>query len=159
METLSKTSPEIAKALEIVDKQMLNENGKFQLLIKNGGVNHEMMFALDENYSYVTDAFQDNGAMISNDSAENSIVRVNNTTPGEQMVILDSTNKELEQRKLDNTDIVLSNGMAYVKKMEDIRDNSIVDNEAALVNPLFLVLVVVTEALLLGFFLFMIFTG
>ena len=150
METLSKTSPEIAETLKMLHEHLLDNTGAFQLLIKNGGTNHEMMFAFDENYNNVSDAFQTNGAILTNDASENSIVRLNNTVPGEQLLLLRSTNKTLEQ-KIDEKTGTLSNEMQYIKKMDDI-DN--VGNA----STIFLTVVTVAEVLMLGIYLFLNFT-
>lgn len=157
METLARVSPEISKAFEIIDTNLLNKEGFFQFALKNGKTNHDMSFRLGSSYSSVTQAFNSTGISITHDSKENGVVIINNTNPGEQILILDSVNEELKKEKLDNTQAILNNGMAYVKKMEDLRDNSSLD-EAASVNPFFLITVIIAEVLLIGFFLFIIFT-
>ena len=60
---LNQSSPELAEAFQLVDDNLLKQEGAFQFLVKNDGTSCEMMFALDEHYNAVSEAFQDNGAM------------------------------------------------------------------------------------------------
>ena len=152
---LRKTSPEIGEALELIDNNLLNQKGGFQFLLKNGGKEHEMMFALDEHYNNVSDAFQNNGAMVSNDVKENNIIRLPNSTPGDQLFTLQNTNAELKQNTLENAQNTLENGMAMVKKFEPPKPEQADLNEAANISPVLLVVVTIVEMALIGLFVFL----
>lgn len=152
---LNKTSPEVAQAFELINNNLLNKEGAFQFLLKNGGTEHEMMFALDEHYNNVSEAFGNNGAMLTNDVDENSIVRLPNTTKGDQLLILKQTNAELKQNSLENTNQqVLEQGVAMVKKYEPPKPEENLD-EAANVSPTLLIIVTIVELLLIGAYIFM----
>lgn len=150
---LNQSSPELAEAFQLVDDNLLKQEGAFQFLVKNDGTSCEMMFALDEHYNAVSEAFQDNGAMVSNDVNENNIVRVPNGM--DQLFTLQNTNAELKQNSLENTQNVLENGVAMVKKYEPPKPEEELD-EAANISPVLLVVVTVVEMLLIGVFIFLI---
>lgn len=154
MELLGTKSPEIKTALTLIQEQVLNEKGAFQMAIKNGGNHHEMIFAVDENYNNISSSFSESGAMVSNDIMENSIIRVNDTTPGEQLLILSTTLESLRQKKKEEVENLKVAENVYQKKLD--YPNTI-NNEAANVNRIFLIVVLVTEILLLligSYFLF-----
>ena len=117
MELLSTTSPELSIALNLINNHILNEQGAFQMAIKNGGMHHEMVFAMDENYISVSDSFRESGAMVSSDMMENNIVRVNNTTEGEQLMILNATLENLKQKKIDKAQSELLQNVYQKKKV------------------------------------------
>ena len=151
---LNQTSPEISEAFKLIDDNLLNKEGAFQFLLKNGGTEHEMMFALDEHYNDVSEAFQHNGAMISNDVNENNIVRLPNSTPGDQLLTLQQTNAELKQNELEASQQTLENGVAMVKTYEPPKAEEDLD-EAANVSPTLLIVVTIVELLLIGVYVFL----
>lgn len=146
MDILGSKSPELKTALTLIQEHVLNEKGAFQMAIKNGGNNHEIMFALDENYAHISDSFYESGAMVTHDAMEHSVIRVNNTTPGEQLLILSTTVDSLKQRKIEERDNKLVDKNVYQKKLEY---PNIVKDETANVNKFFLIVVLVTQILLL----------
>ena len=151
MQLLGAKSPELMTALTLIQEQLLNEKGAFQMAVKNGGKQHEMMFAVDENYNHVSTAFHESGAMVSHDAMEHSIIRVNNTSPGEQLMVLSTTLDNLRQKKIESS---LVNQNVYQKQL--VYPNQM--NEAANVHKTFLIVVLVAEMLLLlvgSYFLFM----
>jgi len=145
MEILGNKSPELKTALILIQEHVLNEKGAFQMAIKNGGNNHEIMFALDENYSNISDSFHESGAIVTHDAMEHSIIRINNTTPGEQLLILSTTVDSLNQKKIEERNTLI-NKNGYQKKLEY---PNIMKDEAANVHKTFLIIVLITQILLL----------
>lgn len=150
LELLSKSSPEVATSLEIINKHILDDTGAFQMAVKNGGQNSEIMFAMDDNYSEVVNAFYESGAMVSQDANDNSIVRPNNTTPGEQLVILNATLENLDELKLEK-----ENGESLTNNYQKILklDNDKLGETANISNSLLPVLVIANIILLVLFIL------
>ena len=144
---LNQTSPELAEALQLIDNNVLNKPGTFQFLLKNGRTNHEMMFALDEHYNNVSKAFHNNGAMVSNDEDENSIVRLPNSTPKSQMLILEGTNAQLKQ--------TLSQGVSMVKTYEPTKKLEEKSSEVANVNGTLLIIITIVEVFLITLYIYM----
>lgn len=150
---LQQKSPELLTSFMIIYNHILNNKGSFQMAIKNSGKIHEIVFAMDENYSNVSESFLESGAMVSNDTMENNIVRVNSSTPGEQLMLLNATLENLNQRKLEQTQIDLGLQNVYQKKLEYPQNL----NEAANVNGTFLTIIAIAEIILLSFFFYFIF--
>ena len=117
MQLLSDLSPELSTALTIINNHILNEQGAFQMAIKNGGERHEIVFAMDENYSVISESFRESGAMVSSDMMENDIVRVNNTTEGEQLMILNATLENLDQKRIDKAQSEILQNVYQKKKV------------------------------------------
>lgn len=149
-QVLNKSSIELATALMLINDHVLKEPGMMRMAVKNENGTKEMAFSMDENYASISTAFSESGAMVSNDIMENSIVRINNSMPGEQLMILNATYENLNQQKLEKTSINLEN--SYQKKL--IYPNNI--NEAAHVNKTFLIVIAITEILLIAFAYFFI---
>ena len=149
MQLLSDLSPELSTALTIINNHILNEQGAFQMAIKNGGERHEVVFAMDENYSVISESFRESGAMVSSDMMENDIVRVNNTTEGEQLMILNATLENLDQKRIDKAQSEILQNVYQKKK---VFEQSI--NESANTFNIFLMTIVGFEVviLLIGFF-------
>ena len=163
VQELSKSSPEIGQALELIDNNLLNKQGGFQFLLKNGGTEHDMMLAVDEHYTDVSNAFKSSGAdvgtmagtMVGSSDQENSIIRIK---PEEQLVVLDSVNSMLKHDSLENTqENTLEQGVAMVKKYEPPKPEETDLNEAANASPRLLIIVTIAEVLLIGAYLFMMF--
>lgn len=150
MELLGTKSPELMTALTLIQEQILKEKGAFQMAVKNGGRHHEMVFAVDENYADVSTAFYESGAMVSHDVMEHSIIRVNNTTPGEQLMILSATLENLRQKEMESS---LVNQNNYQKQL--VYPSQM--NEAANVYSVFLTVVSIAELLLISVFLYILF--
>lgn len=150
---LQQSSPELFASFMIIYNHILNEKGSFQMAIKNGGKIHEIVFAMDENYSNVSESFYQSGAMVSNDAMENNIIRVNNFSAGEQLMILNATLENLNQRKIEQDPNIISLQNQYQKKLE-YKNNF---NEAANVNGTFLTIIAIAEIILLSFFFYFIF--
>ena len=149
MDILGKFSPEIKEAMLIIYNYVLNKDGAFQMAIRDDLNNHDMAFGMDENYSNILDAFNTNGAFISHDINGNGVVTVNETIPGNQLLILKSTNETLTADMDKNINPELSNNYQYVKKMESSQTG----------NTSFILLVVMSifEVLLLGIYFIFIF--
>lgn len=145
LELLKTNSVELSTALTIINSHVLNENGAFKMAIKNGGKNHEMAFSMDENYIDISTAFLESGAMVSQDTMENSIVRVNNSTEGEQLVILNATLENLNQRKLEQSQINVEK--QYQKQL--LYPNNL--NQTASVSGSLLIIIAIAEIMLLTF--------
>ena len=145
LEVLKANSTELSLALSIINDHVLNENGAFKMAIKNGGNVHEMAFLMDENYADVSTAFLESGAMVSNDAMENTIVRVNNTTEGEQLVILNSTLENLNQKELTQNQNDLEK--QYQKQL--LYPNNI--NQSANIYNTLLVVIAIAEVIILTF--------
>lgn len=145
MELLGTKSPELMTALTLIREQVLNEKGAFQMAVKNNSDRHEMRFAVDENYAHVYTAFSESGAMVTHDAMENGIIRVIDTMPGEQLLVLSTTLDSLRQRKkeVEENELALQN--QYQKQLIYSEENS----EAANVHKTFLIVALVTEMLLL----------
>lgn len=144
MDLLGMNSPELMTSLTIIQEQVLKEKGAFQLAVKNSGVNREMMFAVDENYANISTAFQESGAMVTHDAMEHSIIRVNDTMPGDQLLILSATLDNLRQKEKEAEQNALVAQNQYQKKLVYPTMN----NEAANVGKTFLIVSIVTEILL-----------
>ena len=144
MQLLSDLSPELSTALTIINNHILNEQGAFQMAIKNGGERHEVVFAMDENYSVISESFRESGAMVSSDMMENDIVRVNNTTEGEQLMILNATLENLDQKRIDKAQSEILQNVYQKKK---VFEQSI--NESANTFNIFLMTIVGFEVVIL----------
>ena len=94
-EILSSTSIELSLVLVMIHQYVLNKEGTFHMSIKNGGIHPEIVFLTDENVSEILESFIERGAMVGQDTMENTIVRVSNTTMGEQLVTLNATLENL----------------------------------------------------------------
>ncbi len=147
MNLLEKTSPEIKEAMVIIYNYVLNREGSFQMAIRDNGKKHDMAFGMDDNYSDIIDAFNINGAYVSYDSNERAIITVNETLPGNQLLILNTTHETLgfNLEEEFNTSLVSDN--QYVKKMDK--------KEAANVNFVVLIILAIVETLIIaGYFIF-----
>ena len=142
MDILGQSSPEIKEAMGIIYNHVLNRKGAFQMAINNHENNHDMAFGMDQNYHDILDAFNSNGAYVSYDSNENGIVTVNETIPGNQLLILNSTNESLDVNLDNNINPELINSRQYVKKLDS--------NEAAKANYTVLIILCIIEIILLG---------
>lgn len=138
---LGTKSPELMLAMILLQEQILNEKGAFQMAVKNDGNHYGIMIAADENYAHVINAFSESGAMVTYNAMEHGIIRVNDTTPGEQLMVLNATLENLRQKK----EASLVNQNSYQKQL--LYPNNM--NEAANVHTTFLIVVLVTEVLLL----------
>ncbi len=148
MNLLEKTSPEIKEAMVIIYNYVLNREGSFQMAIRDNGKKHDMAFGMDDNYSDIIDAFNINGAYVSYDSNERAIITVNETLPGNQLLILNTTHETLgfNLEEEFNTSLVSDN--QYVKKMDK--------KEAANVNFVVLIILAIVETLIIaGYFIFL----
>lgn len=141
---LTTLSPEVSTSLNIIHNHVLNEQGAFQMALKNGDNQHEIMFAMDENFSNISSSFRESGAMVSSDAMENDIVRVNNTVEGEQLMILNTTLESLNQKKKEKLQAELLQN-TYQKKL--IYENT--NQEAANTFNIFLITLVSTEVIIL----------
>ena len=145
MQLLGTTSPELKEALSIINNHVLNEAGAFQMAVKTEDNMHNMAFRMDESYHDVLSAFNNNGAYVSYDASEHGIATVNETVPGNQLLILSSTNEELNKEKNIEMKPELNNVYQYVKKNEN--------KEAANVSYTFLKVIIVAEIMLVGMYL------
>ena len=149
MNLLSQTLPEVSTSLAIINNHILNEPGKFQMAVRNNDGKSDIVFAMDENYSVISESFRESGAMLSSDAAENSIVKVNNTTAGEKLMLLTATLENLDAKKqLKAESNMLEN--SYQKKK--VYEPPI--NENANTFNIFLMTIVAFEVaiMLIGFF-------
>lgn len=148
MEILGRTSPIMKEAMSIIYTHVLNRDGAFQMAIRNNDGNHDMAFGMDENYNDILDAFNTNGAYVSYDENEHGIVTVNETIPGNQLFILNTTNEALGANFINNDNNGLNNNYQRVKKIEI--------NDVAKANYVLLAIMCVTEVLLLSiYFIFL----
>lgn len=147
MKFLGQVSPELEQAMNIIYNHVLNHDGAFQMAIRNND-NYDMAFGMDTNYSNILDAFNDNGAYVSYDSNQNGIVTVNETIPGNQMFILNSTNEVLGTNINNNINQEINNNRQYVKTIDN--------NEVANANYVLLAIMCVIEVILLAvYFIFL----
>lgn len=148
MDLLEKTSPEIKEAMVIIYNYVLNREGSFQMAIRDNGKKHDMAFGMDDNYSDIIDAFNINGAYVSYDSNERAIITVNETLPGNQLLILNTTHETLGVNLEEEFNTSLVSDNQYVKKMDK--------TEAANVNFVVLIILAIVETLIIaGYFIFL----
>ena len=148
MNLLEKTSPEIKEAMVIIYNYVLNREGSFQMAIRDNGKKHDMAFGMDDNYSDIIDAFNINGAYVSYDSNERAIITVNETLPGNQLLILNTTHETLGVNLEEEFNTSLVSDNQYVKKMDK--------TEAANVNFVVLIILAIVETLIIaGYFIFL----
>lgn len=140
---LMQKSPELMMSLNIVDEEVLGKTGLFQMNVDNKNGNYGFSFILDENYSDLTQAFSEGGAMVTNDAAENSVVMLNNTTPGDNLFALNITASSIHdlRQQIKN----LQNVNAYQKQLK--YDPKM--NESALANPNFFMIVLIANLIML----------
>ena len=140
---LMQKSPELMMSLNIVDEEVLGKTGLFQMNVDNKNGNYGFSFILDENYSDLTQAFSEGGAMVTNDAAENSVVKLNNTTPGDNLFALNITASSIHdlRQQIKN----LQNVNAYQKQLK--YDPKM--NESALANPNFFMIVLIANLIML----------
>lgn len=151
-ELLSKNLPEVSTSFDIISKHVMNKEGSFQMGIKNGpNSKHDMLFYMDGNYNNISESFRESGALVSMDTSENNIVRVNNNMLGEQLLVLNSTLGNLNQKELNNANTELNKDFQFVKKYEDP-----IDNEAANVSQFLLITTICIEIVFIGlYFIFL----
>lgn len=156
MDLLGANSPELKEALVLLNQSVIGENGAFQMAVNNTENKNDLLFAMDENYSNIMDAFSNNGAIVKIDAEEHGIVYVHDDLPGNQLITLATTNEELaaEKEKKQANNIELKNSYQYVKKI----DLPNVD-QAAKVSYILLGTVAVTEILFVVFYLLHLFLG
>ena len=144
MELLGTKSPELMIALTLINEQVLNRNGAFQMAVKSKEDNHDMRFALDENYADIYTAFGQSGAMVSHDEMENGIIMVNDNMTGEQLLILSTALENLRQREKEAIEAQSGLQNQPQKSLGSYGMN----NEVANVNKTFLMVALVAEILL-----------
>lgn len=137
-DVLMQKSPELMTSLNIIDDEVLGKKGLFQMNVNNNDGNLDFSFILDDNYNDLTEAFTESGAMVTNDAAENSVVVLRNTTPGDNLFALNITAESIHDLR-QQVKKSLENG--YQKKLEYKNSN----NETALANPNFLVVVLIAN--------------
>ena len=148
MEILSGLSIELKLALDIIYNNVLGQEGAFQMAIRSNDIYNDMAFGMDKNYSNILDAFNINGAYVSYDENENGIVTVNETLPGNQLLILSATNESLNSIKEEKTPAELINNPQLIKKIDN--------RESANANYTLLIVMCITEILLLSvYFIFL----
>lgn len=130
---------------EIVFSEM-NSDGTMKVGINNHNGNYNIGINMSSEYQNLADALNANGASVSMDNNENSIVRLDGDKL-DQYSVLSNTKSTLEKEEEKE----LNNNYQYVKKME------LPDNEAAKVSPYFLIVVAITELLLVGFYFIFLF--
>ena len=147
MELLGKASPELKEAMTFTYENVLGKPGAFQMAIKNSRSNYDMMMGMDKNYSNELTALGDNGATVTHDANEYGMAAIKEHVPGNQLLILSSTNEMLRKEKENGLNSELKNNYQYLKKIEN--------EEAANVNYTFLITVILAEVLLVGsYFIF-----
>jgi cell division protein FtsX len=99
-------------------------------------------------YQNLVDALNTNGAVVSMDNNENSVITISGNTL-DQTTVLSNTKETLEKEKEEVNE--LTNNYQYIKKLEPPK------NEAARVSPTFLIVVAIMEVILIGFYLVMMF--
>lgn len=139
MDVLSKASPEIKETLEIVNNNAFGRKGAFQMAINNANSRHEVLFAMDNNYNDILNAFNDNGATVERDTEDHGIVLINDDMPGNQLLILTNTNEDLAKEKELINDPVLKKNNQLVKKIDM--------NQAARVSHILLSTIAIAEIL------------
>jgi len=144
-ELLGKNSLELMTSLTIIQEHILGRNGMFQMTLKNSVPNHEMIFTGDENYDNVSTAFYESGAIVTHNAMEHSIIKVNDTMPGDRLIILSSTLDNLRQKQIENNQNTLTNQNQYQKKLIYPDINS----EAANASKTFLMISIITDVILL----------
>lgn len=134
---LTKKAPELVTSLMIVNEDILNKKGAFQMAVKTTGFRHDILFAMDENYTDTATAFRESGALISQDVIGNCVVKVDGNSLGDQVTTLNATLENIRQR---NNNLVNSNNNQ--KKLIYKND------QAANVNNIFLITITIAEVIL-----------
>ena len=147
MSILKQKSKEISEAMLIIYSYVLGRTGMFQMSIRDNGKKYDMAFGMDQEYSDILDAFNINGAFVSYEGNMNGIVTVNETIPGNQLLILNSTNETLNASDNKNN-FELKEEKGYVKKIDS--------NQAAHANYTLLIVMGIIEVILLSiYFIFL----
>lgn len=146
---LESDSIELATSLKIIENNILNQKGSFKMAVKTDGLSQDIIFAMSPEYYEVSNAFSESGATVVNNGNE-SVVKVNNNTIGEKIVILTTTLENLDKKNLEKTEPVKENNYQKKLVLPDI-------NQAANAHNIFLAVTACAEVLLLILFIYFIF--
>ena len=122
----------------------VKKEGTMKAAINNRNGVYSIGFSISKEYQPLADSFKTNGANVSMDDKENNVVKVSGDKI-EMYSVLDNTVGTLKAQR--NTTMLLSNNKQYVKKLQQP-----VNNQAAMVNKYFLIVTLVMEILLIGFY-------
>lgn len=147
---LESDSKELATSLKIIENTILNKKGRFKMAVKTDGLSQNLMFAMSPEYYEVSNAFYESGASVVHNENE-SVIKVNNTSLGEKIVILTTTLENLDEKNLEKNEPVKQT--KYQKQLMHP-----VDNQTANVHNVFLEVVACAEVLLLICFIYFIFS-
>lgn len=146
---LESDSIELATSLKIIENNILNQKGSFKMAVKTDGLSQDIMFAMSPEYYEVSNAFNESGASVVHNDNE-SIIKVNNNSIGEKIVILTTTLENLDKKNLEKNAPVKEN--AYQKQLIFP-----INNQAANAHNIFLAVTACAEVLLLILFIYFIF--
>jgi len=117
---LLKASPELSSAVSIFENHILGKEGMAQIAVKNTSGNYNFAFGLGEEFQNVTDSLNTNGAVTTQTPIGSSVSNIYDTTPGDTLTILSSTNETLDNEKeLENNELSNTNSYVKVKSMDD----------------------------------------
>ncbi len=118
---LLKASPELSSAVSIFENHILGKEGMAQIAVKNTSGNYNFAFGLGEEFQNVTDSLNTNGAVTTQTPIGSSVSNIYDTTPGDTLTILSSTNETLDNEKeLENNELSNTNSYVKVKSMDDL---------------------------------------
>lgn len=118
---LSQASPELSEAVSLFENHILGKEGMAQMAVKNTSGNYNFAFGLGEEFQNVTDSLNTNGAMTSQTPVGSSVSNIYDTTPGDTLMTLSSTNETLDQEKeMENNELSNTNHYVKVKSMDDL---------------------------------------
>lgn len=118
---LLQVSPELSSAVSIFENHILGKEGMAQIAVKNTSGNYNFAFGLGEEFQNVTDSLNTNGAVTTQTPIGSSVSNIYDTTPGDTLTILSSTNETLDNEKeLENNELSNTNSYVKVKSMDDL---------------------------------------
>lgn len=118
---LLQASPELSSAVSIFENHILGKEGMAQIAVKNTSGNYNFAFGLGEEFQNVTDSLNTNGAVTTQTPIGSSVSNIYDTTPGDTLTILSSTNETLDNEKeLENNELSNMNSYVKVKSMDDL---------------------------------------
>ena len=132
---LKEVSPSLGVAFDMVNNQVMNREGSFQMALKNNGNTHDMVLGFDENYTNLHEAFNTNGVDIGS-NGNYDIVHIDNIESLDQLFVLANTNETLKELTNENQK---KNNREYVKTL---------DTEVANANVSFLRVLAVANILM-----------
>lgn len=115
---LEVSSPELALVFQLLEDHILQKEGMAQIAVQNVTGDLNFSFGLGEQYDQLADALMTNGALTTQTPTGSYLCNVNETTPGNSLMVLSSTHETLSSLNTQN-EVGYQSQRQYVKALDD----------------------------------------